>query len=525
MKALRSCRIRSRQVIIASAVAGVLGIMYVGAAPSASAISGTFLPIVISNGCSLTSGFTVSGSSVCGVNAQTTGQRYIYLPSAGSSITYSFTVPSGGSETLTYGIPAGGYLNNVNATVSVDGGAAETVGVNEGGFGSSTTSDLPIWNSEALGPGAHTWTITSTGDAVNVYGLWVGSSSLIPIAGTLLTAPESGSSWTYSDQGICSGSEDCTIVGIGVNTSDISLPNGGGFSGQVSTEDYDYDSCQAQAALSSVMAVLPTELLQGCFDAQVGSTALGDLQGVVNIVVSVVTNPPPADSCGLPPHIDPILPDEPIDIWTDTGVLLATGDVVDAPASEQNDPCGTTALATFNGIPASDLQFTPLFVYLAQSAGSEPVTVAIPPSGALTVSVAPGTAALTQSGSTATGNLPDVTVSDTRNTYPGWSVSAQVSAFTGSGTAAGSTISGDQLGWVPVAAGPLVGGATLGPAVAPGTSPGGLGDTSAVLAEASPGFGFGTNTLGADLTLDIPAAALAGPYTASLTITYIETGP
>jgi hypothetical protein len=125
---------------------------------------------------------------------------------------------------------------------------------------------------------------------------------------------------------------------------------------------------------------------------------------------------------------------------------------------------------------------------------------------------------------TATGLLTDATVTDTRNTLPGWSVLGQESVFTGSGTATGFSIPADDLGWVPIAIDPLTGGATLGPPVAPGTSPGGLGDTAAVLAEAAAGSGLGVNTLSADLTLNIPAGTRAGQYTGSFTITYLEVG-
>ena len=162
---------------------------------------------------------------------------------------------------------------------------------------------------------------------------------------------------------------------------------------------------------------------------------------------------------------------------------------------------------------------------VALAAGTVPVTVAVPASGAFTVTVTPGTVNLgEQVGNplVATGLLQPVTVADTRNTYPGWSVSGQESVFTGSGTAAGSVIPGDQLGWVPT--GTVADGATLGPTVAAGTSPG-LGDTPQVLAEATPGNGVGTSTLGANLTLDIPGPALAGPYSGSLTITFVESGP
>jgi hypothetical protein len=78
---------------------------------------------------------------------------------------------------------------------------------------------------------------------------------------------------------------------------------------------------------------------------------------------------------------------------------------------------------------------------------------------------------------------------------------------------------------VPTAVNPLVGGATLGPTVAPGTSPNGLGDIAHVLASAAIGLGDGTNTLSASLSLDIPADTRAGAYGGSLTITYLASGP
>jgi hypothetical protein len=125
----------------------------------------------------------------------------------------------------------------------------------------------------------------------------------------------------------------------------------------------------------------------------------------------------------------------------------------------------------------------------------------------------------------ATGTMPDVSVTDTRNYVPGWSVSGQESVFAGSGSAAGATISGDALGWQPVAVDLLTPGASLGPVVAVNTNPGGLGDTGSVLAFADSGSGTGTNTLSASLFLSISSSVLAGPYSGSLTITYLTTGP
>jgi hypothetical protein len=148
--------------------------------------------------------------------------------------------------------------------------------------------------------------------------------------------------------------------------------------------------------------------------------------------------------------------------------------------------------------------------------GDIPLAVAVPPTGSFTLTVAAGTVTLVVSGSDATAPLNLITVTDTRNSHPGWSVSGQARDFSGSGSAAGATISGNQLGWVPAGLS-LATGAAVGQAVAPGRP--GLGDTAAVLASAAAGGGVGTSLLGADLTLAIPPAAAPGPYASTMTIT------
>jgi len=167
---------------------------------------------------------------------------------------------------------------------------------------------------------------------------------------------------------------------------------------------------------------------------------------------------------------------------------------------------GSTGNATLTVVPAGALS------------GSEPLAVTVPQSGTFTLTVAPGTVNLTATGLTATGALQPITVSDTRNTFPGWSVTGQAADFTGSGTAAGSTISGNQLGWTPTG---TVSDGTLGGTVG---VPRGIGSTAAVLASAAVGHGFGTSNLGATLNLIIPASAAAGPYTSTLTVTAIPHG-
>jgi hypothetical protein len=159
------------------------------------------------------------------------------------------------------------------------------------------------------------------------------------------------------------------------------------------------------------------------------------------------------------------------------------------------------------------------------TAGGEAVVVTVPPTGMFTLTVVPGTVIMHRIGNRreATGMLQDITVSDTRNYAPGWSLLGQESAFTSSGAMARAIIPGDELGWVPVAVSPLAGGASLGPRVAPGTRQYGLG-TGSVLAYANAGSGLGTDTVSASLTLDLRGSAPAKLYTGSLTITYLETG-
>jgi len=82
------------------------------------------------------------------------------------------------------------------------------------------------------------------------------------------------------------------------------------------------------------------------------------------------------------------------------------------------------------------------------------------------------------------------------------------------------TISGNQRGWVPTDTS-LVTGAALGPTVTAGSP--GLGTTPSVLASAPSGHGFGTSVLGANLTLAIPALAVAGPHSGTLTVTAVTT--
>jgi hypothetical protein len=156
-----------------------------------------------------------------------------------------------------------------------------------------------------------------------------------------------------------------------------------------------------------------------------------------------------------------------------------------------------------------------------------PLAVTDPQNGAFTLTVdTTDIVTLPEPGSNATVSTTPVVVSDTRNTFPGWSVTGQDSDWTGTGTAAGASITGNALGWQPgTSTSPLTQGVALGPPVPPNGP--GLGSAPAVLASAraGQGNGVGTTTLVADLTLAIPNGQAAGPYTSGLTITATGANP
>lgn len=219
--------------------------------------------------------------------------------------------------------------------------------------------------------------------------------------------------------------------------------------------------------------------------------------------------------------------------WTTTAPITGTASTTTTFTTSGSFAITAKFTPTPTTYAASTSAATNLSVTLAGSlnaGGVNPVVinVTVAATGTLTVTVAAGPVNLAVTGLTGTGNLPGVSIKDTRNNFPGWSVLGQESAFTS--TALPSTpISGNQLGWVPAAA---TGSAAfdgthvvLGGTVAP-ASPG-LGTTAATLALAHAGFGadpLGNTTYiaTAALTLTIPPVTTAGAYTGNLTVTYLS---
>lgn len=128
--------------------------------------------------------------------------------------------------------------------------------------------------------------------------------------------------------------------------------------------------------------------------------------------------------------------------------------------------------------------------------------------------VALGTAANAGDHWAASGSMVPIVVSDTRSGGPTWSISGQVSDFSGG-------ISGSFVGWTPQIISPGA-GATEGEAVASGFDSGPGLSTSAVLAAAETGHPTGSAVIGAELILKLPIATEPGSYSTTLTITALS---
>jgi hypothetical protein len=201
--------------------------------------------------------------------------------------------------------------------------------------------------------------------------------------------------------------------------------------------------------------------------------------------------------------------------------LDATGK---ASATTTFPTAGTRSLtAVFTATGGLQGSTSPALIEQVIPAGGMALQVAVAQTGMFSLTAASPTVALTSTAATplvATGTMSQIEVSDTRNTFPGWNITGQVTDFTAParGSLPASDIPGNQLGWVPI--GTVQGGAVLGGAIIP-ASPG--LSSAATLASAAPGSGQGTSTLGANLTLNIPPTTVVGQFTAALTLTAVGT--
>ena len=298
-----------------------------------------------------------------------------------------------------------------------------------------------------------------------------------------------------------------------------------------------------------------SEIVVQCFSGASGTgTAVAVMDTFVTIDAAGTTytetnsGPPSSTTTTLTASPNPATVGQTVTLTATVAPSNATGSVqfsvggtaIGTPVTVSGGVATTTTTFAAAGTEALSAAYTPTGNFSASSgplslpvnaappnSGTIPLAVTVAATGTFTLTVdTTNTVTLAVSGSNATAATTPIVVSDTRNTFPGWSVSGQDSNWTGSGTAAGATISGNALGWAPTSSTtPLTQGVTLGPVVPPNGP--GLGTAAAVLASvhAGTGNGFGTTTLGANLTLAIPSGQAAGPYTSGLTITAAATNP
>ncbi len=190
---------------------------------------------------------------------------------------------------------------------------------------------------------------------------------------------------------------------------------------------------------------------------------------------------------------------------------------------------GTYGVYTYGAAGQTTAEFetyTPISFASASSSDSETITAEIShsPGGAVTWTI-PSNDPVALGGVVdqgaylqSTGEINPVTVTDTR-TYQtnAWTLSGQLGDFTDGGA---NSIDGKYLGWSPkvTSAGA---GATVGDALASGWDSGSGLKSGAVLGSAADGHATGSGSLGADLTLKVPAETPTGSYTATLTLTLL----
>jgi len=116
-----------------------------------------------------------------------------------------------------------------------------------------------------------------------------------------------------------------------------------------------------------------------------------------------------------------------------------------------------------------------------------------------------------------TGEMPAVTVSDSRNDElaagGGWAVSGRAGSF----VAAGDAVSASALGWSPSIVEPRAGVTAAAPVLTAMDGGAGLA-TPAGLVSADASGRFGEVSLGAGLTLDLPTDTVVGTYRGALTL-------
>jgi hypothetical protein len=228
--------------------------------------------------------------------------------------------------------------------------------------------------------------------------------------------------------------------------------------------------------------------------ANAATAAVGSVKFVDTTPTTPVTLGSPTAASGVASFTTPVLP---------VGTYTYTAQFVN-----NNDPKYGDSLVSGT-------------VTVTVSTNSTLITVGIPGVGAVTLTgvasaVNLGIAALNGGLLTASGTLPSVTVTDTRNLgSSSWSLTGITTDFS---TAGGVKLDGKYLGWVPTTTDSVTNAGAIGATVAAGVT--GL-KTASVLAYGSVVDQKLTTKVGATLNLAAPANTPVGTYNATLTLTLV----
>lgn len=235
-------------------------------------------------------------------------------------------------------------------------------------------------------------------------------------------------------------------------------------------------------------------------------------------------------------------------------------------AAENASVVATFTPTNANYAPSTSTAWTGTTVTAFQGVtAAQQIDVTVP-AGGLTIAVSPNTEGNTGGSTTtpvvqmgtptfqpsgqfwlSTGQLNDVTITDTRSGNPGWTATGSVTDFAQSGvTGTPETFSGANLGWTPtlitasanqastgagdtnaIQIGAAVASGLVPTGATPGSTVAGYGTTGVGLsapqtfASTSAGRGDGAAVIKAPLVLNIPTDRAAGLYTATLTFTVL----
>lgn len=182
---------------------------------------------------------------------------------------YTFSIPTGQSSTISYGIPINGYVNNSQTKIYVNDILQTTITADIGGGGGTASSQENLW-SNTFQPGTYTIRIVSTG-SINVYGLWASNLSYV--------TPQNPSP-TQKITLSCTGQVANVSIPSGT-TSIVASVSGAGGAGGHNDNTYGGAGGFVQAALPITSSQTSLDAIVGCGgQTDFGSGGGGGLSGI-----------------------------------------------------------------------------------------------------------------------------------------------------------------------------------------------------------------------------------------------------